>query len=158
MQETEVIMKTASSRNRLCPAQTWSTWFRISPVIIYYPFLLLLKFFALTPYFPSSNQLPLLTRTWYYKLNQETRLQKPNQLNREPKFSRWNHPRWPRFNSPPINKGKHYNFTPCPYIESSCVLSSQTSVMLVDVNNSKSLLWKRSWTGWGSRSDKKQNL
>jgi len=30
----------------------------------------------------------LLTKTAYYKLNQETKPQKPNQLSREPEFSR----------------------------------------------------------------------
>ena len=53
--------------------------------------------------FPS-NHLTLLTKTVYYKLNWKTKLQKPNQLGREPKFSRWDRPKWPRLNPSSINK------------------------------------------------------
>ena len=49
----------------------------------------------------------LLTKTAYYKLHQETKPQKPNQLSREPKFSHWSPPKQPRFNFASTNRRKH---------------------------------------------------
>ena len=46
------------------------------------------KTFACNTLLPLPITITLLTKTAYYQLNQETKLQKPNQLSREPKFSR----------------------------------------------------------------------